>query len=82
MCRGYPSWQSAVDAWYNELSSYKFDNPGWSGATGHFTQLVWVSTTKVGCGFNGRCGMATFVCQYSPAGGSKQWPLLGVDICE
>jgi hypothetical protein len=46
-CRGYPSFKSAVDAWYNEVQSYNFNSPGWSGATGHFTQLVWKDTTKV-----------------------------------
>lgn len=66
--RGYPSWQSAVDAWYNEVASYSYSNPGWSGATGHFTQLVWKDTTRVGCGYNARCAMATYVCQYAPAG--------------
>jgi hypothetical protein len=66
--RGYPSWQSTVAAWYSEVSSYSFSSPGWSGATGHFTQLVWKDTTKVGCGYNARCPMTTYVCQYSPAG--------------
>jgi hypothetical protein len=51
-----------------QVSSYDFNNPGWSGATGHFTQLVWVGTTRAGCGFNARCTMATYVCQYAPAG--------------
>lgn len=57
-----------MDAWYNEVTTYSFSNPGWSGSTGHFTQLVWKDTTSVGCGYNARCAMATYVCQYSPAG--------------
>eukprot|EP00775_Hariotina_reticulata_P009864 gene9864-10022_t len=65
---GYPSFKSAIDAWYNEVQSYNFNSPGWSGATGHFTQLVWRETTKVGCGLSLSCSMPTYVCQYAAAG--------------
>ncbi len=62
----------AVDDWYNEIKKYNFNNPGFSGATGHFTQVVWKSTTRLGCGiasgrfqgFNGRY----VVCRYTPPG--------------
>ena len=30
----------AVRSWYSELSDYKFDNPGYSVGTGHFTQVT------------------------------------------
>lgn len=60
----------AVDAWYNEISSYDFSNPGFSSSTGHFTQVVWKSTSQVGCGIK-TCGNEWgdyIVCSYESAG--------------
>ena len=66
----------AVTSWYNEVSSYNYANPVFSMQTGHFTQLVWRSSTQLGCGSargtatrNGRTYNAFYVvCHYSPAG--------------
>ncbi|CCE64777.1 hypothetical protein TPHA_0I02760 [Tetrapisispora phaffii CBS 4417] len=60
----------AVEAWYSEISSYDFSNPAYSSSTGHFTQLVWKSSTQVGCGFK-QCNndWGTYIiCSYNPAG--------------
>ncbi|KAI2511894.1 Extracellular protein [Fragilaria crotonensis] len=38
----------ATQRWYNEVASYDYNNPRFSMSTGHFTQLVWKSTTHVG----------------------------------
>ncbi|KAJ5820433.1 secretion pathway protein Sls2/Rcy1 [Penicillium riverlandense] len=47
---GYANASSAVDAWGNEGADYNFEKPtGFTEKTGHFTQLVWRSTTEVGC---------------------------------
>lgn len=42
----------AIDGWYNEISLYDFSNPRFSDATGHFTCLVWASSTKFGIGIS------------------------------
>lgn len=64
----------AIDKWYGENVNYDYSNPGYSSTTGHFTQVVWKSSTKVGCGIaatkekiNGWFKIYV-VCNYSPAG--------------
>ncbi|CAI4045102.1 hypothetical protein SKDZ_11G2190 [Saccharomyces kudriavzevii ZP591] len=60
----------SVDAWYNEISSYDYSNPGFSESAGHFTQVVWKGTSEVGCGLKS-CGGAWgdyIICSYKDAG--------------
>ncbi|XP_073999973.1 salivary antigen-5-like [Rhodnius prolixus] len=60
-----------VKGWYDEVKLYNYGDP-FSAATGHYTQIVWKSTTKVGCGYSyyEDNGWYTgyLVCNYSPAG--------------
>lgn len=44
--------EEAASNWYGEIVDYNFADPSASGpgATGHFTQLVWRESTKVGFG--------------------------------
>ncbi|ODV75202.1 PR-1-like protein [Cyberlindnera jadinii NRRL Y-1542] len=61
---------SAIDAWYNEIDLYDYDNPVFSSDTGHFTQLVWKSSTLLGCGYkycDSYFGQYT-VCRYAISG--------------
>ncbi|GIM12026.1 hypothetical protein Vretimale_15481 [Volvox reticuliferus] len=42
--------------WYDEVIHYNFSalypfQENWPKKTGHFTQLVWKATTKLGCGY-------------------------------
>ena len=57
-----------VDAWYSEISDYDFNNQGFSMDTGHFTQVVWNSSNKLGMGLALGSGRLYCVGQYSPAG--------------
>jgi hypothetical protein len=59
---------SSVDRWYGEANQYKFSAPGFSSATGHFTQMVWKGSRELGCAFAVCGGQNFWVCRYSPAG--------------
>ncbi|ORY74504.1 CAP domain-containing protein, partial [Leucosporidium creatinivorum] len=59
-----------IKSWASEESSYDYNNPGFSMDTGHFTQLVWVGTTKIGCSLVAcdSAGMSILVCEYEEFG--------------
>ncbi|XP_019893434.2 uncharacterized protein LOC101890158 [Musca domestica] len=63
-----PTAEDAVKAWYDEIKKYKYSRPGFSPATGHFTQVVWLDTTEVGVGKAKVDNMTFIVCNYNPPG--------------
>ncbi|VDL75119.1 unnamed protein product [Nippostrongylus brasiliensis] len=72
----------AVDQWAGELKKFGVgDNLIYPtpGLTGHYTQVVWQNTTRVGCYINDECfpdsaGWKTqVVCQYKPTGNFMRW---------
>ena len=82
---GYPEdtlYQNSAKSWYDEVALYDFNNPKNSNFkdVGHFTQMVWKSSKKLGCarvrcpdGQNGSPFSADgewlyVVCRYSPPG--------------
>lgn len=42
--------ENAIKMWYDEIQYYNWNNPGFSSATGHFTQVVWRASTEIGVG--------------------------------
>ena len=44
-------------------------------ATGHYTQVVWAKTTKLGCGYIYQNAKHTVVCNYNPAGNFISQPI-------
>ena len=56
--KGWPrrTWKSSLDAWFNEYKDYNYwcnrrkktSKP--TAMIGHYTQMVWATTTHVGCG--------------------------------
>ncbi|MGA1133878.1 MAG: DM9 repeat-containing protein [Prochlorotrichaceae cyanobacterium] len=68
------SGQEAVDAWGSEIQYFQngvFPNVSTTGNwadVGHYTQMVWHSTTQVGCGVAGSARFEVWVCNYDPPG--------------
>lgn len=48
--------KKSIDSWYNENTLYDYGNPGFSTTTGHFTCLVWKSSTSFGMGITMNTG--------------------------
>lgn len=60
--------EHAAEMWYREIDKYDFGGGGFSMETGHFTQVVWVGSQRLGCG-SSRCdGLRIWVCNYDPPG--------------
>ena len=54
--------------WYDEVALYDFGRGGFSPETGHFTQVVWRATERIGCAVSECKGLEIWVCEYEPAG--------------
>jgi len=59
---------AVVAMWYDEVKGYSFKQPGFSMQTGHFTQVVWRSTSQVGCAMAQCKGNDIWVCEYDSPG--------------
>eukprot|EP00198_Chlamydomonas_reinhardtii_P008656 XP_001697993.1 predicted extracellular protein [Chlamydomonas reinhardtii] len=88
MSAGYPrtplTCAPGITSWYNEVSYYKFTSTPYTDSystgrvVGHFTQIVWRATSRLGCGMAsasysfpgfpapGQCKVV--VCRYRQAG--------------
>ncbi|PFH52217.1 hypothetical protein AMATHDRAFT_57585 [Amanita thiersii Skay4041] len=69
------TFDSGLKLWMDEAAKYDYNHPGFSPETGHFTQVVWKSTTSVACAI-ADCPAGTIfdqeshylVCRYDPPG--------------
>ncbi|XP_044188103.1 Golgi-associated plant pathogenesis-related protein 1-like [Thunnus albacares] len=60
--------KEAVESWYNEIKDYNWGRPGFSGSTGHFTQVVWKESIELGVGLATDGNNVFVVGQYRPPG--------------
>ena len=70
--------QQVVDAWYSEIEFYDYDTNGCTDVWGHYTQVMWKGSTRLGCGvaFCNDGQTDVWVCNYDPPGnwiGMKPW---------
>ncbi|KAM6436562.1 glioma pathogenesis-related protein 1-like [Liasis olivaceus] len=72
----------ALTHWYNEVQHYNYATRNCKQICGHYTQMVWATTYKVGCavhfcprvqGFTGP-NAAHFICNYGPGGNYPRQP--------
>uniref|UniRef100_A0A670IGF9 ShKT domain-containing protein n=1 Tax=Podarcis muralis TaxID=64176 RepID=A0A670IGF9_PODMU len=89
MSSGPMPWSKVVQEWYNEVKDFQYGVGAVpAGAkVGHYTQVVWYRSYKVGCSVN-QCPQNPlkyyYVCQYCPAGnvvGSLQTPYKSGSPC-
>ena len=71
-CWGYGicvTGEAVSEKWYSEEQKYDYDKPGFTSGIGHFSQLVWVGTEKIGCGAACTKTNECYVtCNYYPRG--------------
>jgi len=61
--------KEVADMWYKECEQYDFNAGDYVRGTGHFTQMVWKSTQKVGIGTaKTKDGKMIIVANYKPPG--------------
>uniref|UniRef100_A0A6G5A5Y9 Putative antigen-5 n=1 Tax=Rhipicephalus microplus TaxID=6941 RepID=A0A6G5A5Y9_RHIMP len=65
---GHPSAAGIVDDWYSEICTYYYPSPMKENIIGHFTQIVWKASRRIGSGI-ARSRKGVYVASfYTPAG--------------
>lgn len=84
---GFPSTAvvlASVDRWYTESTLYNFGLPGYSDATGHFTQLVWANSMYIGVGYavwgDAMQGQAVVCMNFYPPGNILSTVAFGANV--
>ncbi|XP_069511174.1 C-type lectin domain family 18 member A-like [Ambystoma mexicanum] len=80
---GSTSFSEVIELWFREREQYSFHNAqcAENATCSHYTQLVWATSGKLGCGKHAcpdeQGKMEVFVCAYSPGG---NWDIAGKTI--
>jgi len=63
-----------ITKWYSEKAHYNFDTRTCARGKkcGHYTQVVWATSRKVGCAFRRCPDKVVMICNYWPAGNFKR----------
>ncbi len=66
---------AVAKAWASEKRNYNYRTNSCHGMCGHYTQIVWRTTRKVGCAVARGGGREIWVCNYDPPGNViGKWP--------
>lgn len=66
-----PSLKEAILSWYSEKKNFVYGKKYWckeGTICGHYTQLIWKDTKKIGCGRAEKNNKVFIVCRFIPAG--------------
>ncbi|NWR50468.1 GLIP1 protein, partial [Regulus satrapa] len=81
--------KAALSSWYSEVNFYNYDTNGCTKVCGHYTQVVWATSYKVGCAvhycpkvtYTSINNAAHFVCNYGPPGNFPMHPYKSGAVC-
>lgn len=66
---------AVITEWASEARNYTYITNTCNGVCGHYTQLIWKSTQKVGCAMAHDTRREIWVCSYDPPGNYRgEWP--------
>jgi len=60
--------EQVVHLWYEEIQYYDYATNTCNGVCGHYTQVVWHSSKKLGCALASCTNSEVWVCNYDPPG--------------
>lgn len=68
------SYEQMANGWINEKQYFVYDRFPYNSTTGnwadvgHYTQIIWKNTTRLGCGIATANNRDVLVCRYAPQG--------------